>query len=126
VLVLRQMCKDFIKWNLDMIVRADDFPLLEAEQMCDILIEDDVVVDDEYTLYCYLDFWIQGQKARLPNTMEGEASLLELVEHTLSLIRFPMMTPRQLADLLLIPLTQKYKEFLMDHMSMSMVFHSGR
>lgn len=40
-------------------------------------------------------------------------------------VRFPMMTPRQLADLLLVPLTIKYKEFFVTRMAIGMSFHSG-
>lgn len=40
-------------------------------------------------------------------------------------IRFPMMTPRQLADLLLFPLIRQYKDFFVDRMAVGMSFHSG-
>ena len=40
-------------------------------------------------------------------------------------VRFPMMTPRQLAELLLVPLTSRHKDFFVERMAMGMSFHSG-
>lgn len=49
----------------------------------------------------------------------------QLVVEVMSHIRFPMMSPRQLAELLLSPLTTKYKEFFVERMAIGMSFHSG-
>ena len=49
----------------------------------------------------------------------------QLVIEVMSNIRFPMMSPRQLAELLLNPLTTKYKEFFVEKMAIGMSFHSG-
>ena len=94
--------------------------------MISILKDDDIVVDDEYTLYLYLDFWIDCQKSKFSaDDPEFEEKMFQIVQQSIELIRFPMMAPRQLADMLLSPLTQKYKEFLMEKMAIGMAFHSG-
>lgn len=111
-----------MKWNLASVVQAKDFGFLEPDLMCSILRDDDIVVLDEYTLYSYIDDWVSRQKQKYWDDPEA---LNKTVEQVVPLIRFPMMTPRQLADLLLIPLTQTYKEFMMEQMSISMAFHSG-
>ncbi|KAK4302317.1 hypothetical protein Pmani_025583 [Petrolisthes manimaculis] len=49
-----------------------------------------------------------------------------LTYEVMKYVRFPMMTPRQLADLLLVPLTIKYKEFFVTRMAIGMSFHSGQ
>lgn len=49
-----------------------------------------------------------------------------LTYEVMSFVRFPMMTPRQLADLLLVPLTIHYKEFFVTRMAIGMAFHSGQ
>ncbi|XP_064121520.1 BTB/POZ domain-containing protein 17-like [Macrobrachium nipponense] len=49
-----------------------------------------------------------------------------LTYEVMKFVRFPMMTPRQLADLLLVPLTIKYKEFFVTRMAIGMSFHSGQ
>lgn len=49
-----------------------------------------------------------------------------LTEHIMLNIRFPMMSPRQLAELLLSPLIKKYKEFFVERMGIGMLYHSGQ
>ncbi|XP_050738861.1 uncharacterized protein LOC127009649 [Eriocheir sinensis] len=49
-----------------------------------------------------------------------------LTYEVMKFVRFPMMTPRQLAELLLVPLTIKYKEFFVTRMAIGMSFHSGQ
>lgn len=44
-------CKNYIRWNLEMVAKADDFPLLDVELFSSILSQDDLVVFDEYSLY---------------------------------------------------------------------------
>jgi len=39
------------------------------------------------------------------------------------LFRFPMMTPAQLADLLLSPLLRRHMEFMMERMAGAMAYH---
>lgn len=76
--------------------------------------------------------WLEQQRSQIMNT-EGlifsqadvDAHLDELVRATITHIRFSMMTPRQLAELLLNPFTQIYKEFLVERMAIGMSFHSG-
>lgn len=54
------------------------------------------------------------------------AHMGQLVVEVMSHVRFPMMSPRQLADLLLSPLTKTYKEFFVERMAIGMAFHSGK
>lgn len=49
-----------------------------------------------------------------------------LTEQVMMNIRFPMMSPRELAELLLSPLINKYKEFFVERMAIGMIFHSGQ
>lgn len=70
------------------------------------------------------------QKKRLShdtaNTSDDvNAHMEQLVVEVMSHIRFPMMSPRQLAELLLCPLTKIYKEFFVERMAIGMAFHSG-
>lgn len=55
-----------------------------------------------------------------------DVSMTQLIEAAMSHVRFPMMSPRQLAELLLSPLTQKHKEFFVERMALGMAFHSGQ
>ena len=67
------------------------------------------------TLFHCLVKWIEAQEEQNEN----------LIRQVFSYVRFPMMSPRQLADLLLCSLTQRYKEFFVERMAVSMAFHSG-
>lgn len=73
--------------------------------------------------------WLQHQKASLITAGVSDEDVKlhmdELVYATLSLIRYPMMSPRQLAELCLNPLMQSYKEFFLDRMAIGMNFHNG-
>ena len=77
---------------------------------------DDLAVYDEMTLFHCLVKWIEVQDD--PNE--------NLIRQVFSYVRFPMMTPRQLADLLLCSLTQRFKEFFVERMAIAMAFHSGK
>lgn len=77
---------------------------------------DDLAIYDEITLFHCLVRWIEAQEDHNEN----------LIRQVFSYIRFPMMTPRQLADLLLCSLTQRYKEFFVERMAIAMAFHSGK
>ena len=76
---------------------------------------DDLSIYDEMTLFHCLVKWVEAQEEQNEN----------LIRQIFSYVRFPMMSPRQLADLLLCSLTQRYKEFFVERMAISMAFHSG-
>jgi len=74
--------------------------------------------------------WLDLQKERLSHDASNtvgdiDAHMEQLVVEVMSHVRFPMMSPRQLADLLLCPLTKTYKEFFVERMTIGMAFHSG-
>jgi len=74
--------------------------------------------------------WLELQKERLSHDASNtvgdiDAHMEQLVVEVMSHVRFPMMSPRQLADLLLCPLTKTYKEFFVERMAIGMAFHSG-
>ena len=75
---------------------------------------DDLAIYDEKTLYDCLVKWIEAQEDHNES----------LVRQVFAYVRFPMMSPRQLADLLLCSLTQQYKEFFVQRMAIAMAFHS--
>lgn len=47
-----------------------------------------------------------------------------LVKEIMTLIRFPMMSPIELANLLIDPLVSRFKGFLVDQMAAAMVYHN--
>lgn len=126
---ITQACQNFIKWNLELVAKTADFGNFDLDILVSLLHQSSLVIKDEMTLYKYLECWLDHQANRLRNQMsqdEFEATLKQLVITVMSPVRFPMMSPRQLAELLLSPLTKKYKEFFVERMSIGMSFHSGQ
>ncbi|KAL6264588.1 hypothetical protein P5V15_004690 [Pogonomyrmex californicus] len=126
---ISQACQNFIKWNLELVAKTADFGNFDLDILVSLLHQSSLVIKDEMTLYKCLEFWLNHQASRLKAQLspdELEATLHQLVIAVMSPVRFPMMSPRQLADLLLSPLTKKYKEFFVERMSIGMSFHSGQ
>ncbi|VVD05246.1 unnamed protein product [Leptidea sinapis] len=91
-------CQNFVKWNMEGVWSGTDLSELDDETLLLLLQQSDLVLLNEMKLYRELT--------------EGEVKMHwdTLVTTVLSYIRFPMMCPNQLANLLLCPLTQEYKE----------------
>ncbi|KAG7212861.1 hypothetical protein KM043_002214 [Ampulex compressa] len=126
---ITQVCQNFIKWNLELVTKSADFGNFDLDILVSLLRQSSLVIKDEMTLYKCLEAWLDHQANRLRTQLlhdELEATLQQLVIAVMSPVRFPMMSPRQLAELLLFPLTKKYKEFFVERMSIGMSFHSGQ
>ncbi|XP_069674979.1 BTB/POZ domain-containing protein 17 isoform X3 [Periplaneta americana] len=126
-----QVCQNFVKWNLELVAETTDFGNFEPEILVSLLQQNDLVVHNEMALYSCVVKWLDLQKERLSqdssNTIEDiNAHMEQLVVEVMSHVRFPMMSPRQLAELLLSPLTKTYKEFFVERMAIGMSFHSGQ
>lgn len=121
-----ESCKNFIKWNFESVANTADFSNFDVDMFIVILQQNDIVVYNELVLYNCLVRWLDLQRARLKEDRAGaEDDFRLLVEMVMVHIRFPMMTPRELADLYLSPLVKEYKEFFWDRMAMAMNYHSG-
>ena len=126
---ITQSCQNFIKWNIELVAKTADFGNFELEVLVGLLHQSSLVIKDEMTLYKCLESWLEHQAERLKAQLaptELETALKQLTVAVMSPVRFPMMSPRQLAELLLSPLTKKYKEFFVERMAIGMSFHSGQ
>lgn len=121
-------CHNFMKWNFQMVSETEDFSTLETDVLVSFLQESDLVINDEFALYTCVAQWLMVQEQKLKaHDPESAANLYEaLVTQVMLYIRFPMMSPRQLAELLLYPLTSQFKEFFVEKMAVAMSFHSGQ
>lgn len=125
---ITQTCQNFIKWNIELVAKTPDFGNFELDVLISLLHQSSLIIKDELTLYRCLEYWLDHQANRLRSQLthsEFESTLKQLVVAVMTPIRFPMMSPRQLAELLLSPLTKKYKEFFVERMAIGMSFHSG-
>lgn len=137
-------CEDFIKWNLQLLAYTQDFGNFEPEILISIIQQDDLVVVDEMALLEYVICWINHQRdalfAEAGYIMDEDTAMCdidvntrtavnnqikELVCKVVAHIRFPMMTPTQLASLLIQPLVQEFKEFFVERMTIGMSYHAG-
>ncbi|XP_046982353.1 BTB/POZ domain-containing protein 17 isoform X1 [Schistocerca americana] len=121
-----QICQNFVKWNIELVARYSDFGSFEPEILQLLLQQNDIVAHDEMAVYNCVVRWLDLQEQRLAGEESKDAHMEQLVVALMSHVRFPMMSPRQLAELLLSPLTKKHKEFFMERMAIGMAFHSGQ
>ncbi|KAG5899435.1 hypothetical protein JTB14_033626 [Gonioctena quinquepunctata] len=124
-----ETCQNFIKWNFELVANTPDFANFDIDTFVRILQQSDIVVHNEMVLYKCVVRWLDLQKIKifqqqLPN-QEIEEEYRVVVERIMLYIRFPMMTPRELADLLLSSLIKQHKEFFVDRMAIGMKYHSG-
>ncbi|KAF0294582.1 BTB/POZ domain-containing protein 17 [Amphibalanus amphitrite] len=117
---LTEACVNFVKWNFETVAISEQFADFDVEVLLFFLQQDDLVVQDEVTLYNHVVRWLEAQERCQPAEV-----MSALVEEVMLHVRFPMMTPRQLAELLLVPLTSRHKDFFVERMAMGMSFHSG-
>lgn len=127
--VVAKHCRNYIKWNFESIANSSDFSNFEVDMLIDLLKENDVVVHNEMVLFNCIVRWLDLQKINLQQSGKTKEELCthmnNLVELIMGYIRFPMMTPRELADLLLSPLIKEHKEFFVNRMAFGMTYHSG-
>ncbi|CAH1406656.1 unnamed protein product [Nezara viridula] len=123
-------CQNFLKWNFELVANTTDFCNCNHEILSKLLQMNDLVVVNEITLYNHVVRWLEAQRILLTSECDTAESveiyMSALVQDVMSHIRFPMMSPRQLAELLLSPLTTKYKEFFIERMAIGMSFHSDQ
>ena len=85
------------------------------------------ISDDEMTLFTCVYRWLEAKKESMQAS--GEENIDLHIDHyirTLLIhIRFPMMTPAQLADLLLNPLSQTHTELLVERIRIAMSYHKN-
>jgi len=122
------LCHDFIKWNYAMVSNSIDWSNLESESLVKLLNCSDIVAHDEMVLYNSVQMWLAEQEKTMYKNGEENIDLHmeRLTFATMSYVRFPMMSPSQLADLLLSPLTKRYMVFMLDRMSGAMAYHRNQ
>lgn len=122
-------CQNYIKWNFESVANTPDYSNFDVDLFINILQQNDIVVHNEMVLYNCVVRWLELQEIKIRQThslaSQVEEEYKSLVEKIMRYIRFPMMTPRELADLLLSPVIQQHKEFFVDRMAIGMKYHSG-
>lgn len=119
------LCLSFIKWNFSMVASSIDWQNLEHENLIKLINCNDLVVHDEFVVFSNVERWLQKQQERMETAGEQDIDLHmeKLAMSTMAGVRFPMMSPAQLADLLLSPITSNFMPFMMDRMATAMAYH---
>ncbi|XP_068141188.1 BTB/POZ domain-containing protein 17 [Drosophila tropicalis] len=115
---LTETLKRFLKWNLETVAESKDFVEMDPAIMQLLLQQNDLVVTSEYKLFTILQTWL------LPR--HDQIGFMELIEQTVIHIRFGMMTPTEVAHLLIEPLIEYHKEFLVNRIAIGMSYQSGQ
>jgi len=122
------LCLDFIKWNYETVSHSIDWCNIESESLVNLLNSSDIVVHDEMVVFNSVETWLTETEERMMKEGENNIDLhmQRLTQATVSCVRFPMMTPSQVADLLLSPLTKHHMAFMVERMSGAMAYHRGQ
>ncbi|XP_064547098.1 kelch-like protein diablo [Drosophila montana] len=128
---LTETLKRFLKWNLEMVAESKDFVDMDPAILQLLLQQNDIVVTSEYKLFTILQTWLLHRRELIESTADisvdkKASSFVELIEQTVMHIRFGMMTPRELAHLLVVPLIEYHKEFLVERIAIGMSYQSGQ
>ncbi|RWS10285.1 hypothetical protein B4U79_11914 [Dinothrombium tinctorium] len=115
-------CIKFVKYNFELIAKMDDYGNLETDVLITFLQKSDLVITDEYTLFNFVTHWLSLQESKT----DDEKGIELLVPMVMQYIRYPNMSPHQLASLLLNPFVIRFKEFFVNQMSLAMAFHSNK
>ncbi|KAI5727521.1 hypothetical protein M8J77_003304 [Diaphorina citri] len=128
--LVAQACQNYIKWNFESVAETPDFFNFTTESLCKFLTQNDIVVQNEMALLKYVMHWIEYQQESLYDDTSPQcedqtnAHMKTLVENVICYIRFPMMTRKELAQLLLCPLVRAHKEFFIDRMTIGVAYHT--
>jgi len=119
------LCLNFIKWNFNLVSCSIDWANLELDSLLLILSSSDVVTDGEVTVFWAVESWLESKQGEMERAGEENIDLHmeRLTSQAVELVRFPMMSPSQLADLLLSPLTTTYMQLLVGRMQAAMAYH---
>ena len=120
-----KLCLNFIKWNFDLVSESIDWPNLELDSLIQVLASSDLVTLQEVQVFRSVERWLGARRQEMMERGEENISrhmeriTLSCMEH----VRFPMMSPDQLADLLLSPLLSSHMETMVARMAAAMAYH---
>ncbi|CAH0553089.1 unnamed protein product [Brassicogethes aeneus] len=124
-----ETCQNYIKWNFEAVANTPDYSNFDIDMFIMILQQSDIVVYNEMVLYNCVVRWLELQKIKLQQIgitdEEVEKQYKNLVEMIMDNLRFPMMAPRELADILISPVIRHHKEYFVDRMTIGMNYHNG-
>lgn len=134
-----ELSKNFICWNFELLSDLPQYASLETELLIELLQRDDLVIKDEFSLFKCISKWLMHQlsKHAVPvkrstasscivneGGSDGQLSFPDLVKEITSLIRFPLMSYRELANVLMDPLAKDYEYLFTSLITDAMKFNA--
>lgn len=124
----------FLKWNLDIMADARDFVDLDINILIALLQQNDLVLKNEYELFTYAENWFNMKKRQIDveqttssiTDEEKAQNLQDMLRSIFVHIRYPMMSPREFANLLLKPIIKQDADFFVQCISNGMAFHAAQ
>jgi len=104
---LEKSCKEVIILDMDFVIKCSDFINLNIQFLIDILTRDDLVVSSEHYLYLGVQQWLVSRKPNVVLSSFDDSNKSE-IESLIPLIRFSMMTSKQL---MMIEKSEFYEKF---------------
>lgn len=125
--------QNFLKWNLDIMADARDFIELDINILITLLQQNDLVLKNEHELFVYAENWFNMKKRQIDieqttssiTDEEKAQNLRDMIRSIFIHIRYPMMSPRELAKLLLKPIVKQNADFFVECIANGMTFHAG-
>ena len=121
---LAETCREFILCNFHKVMSTVDYLLMQKDVLLDFLMDSNLVIPDEFTLFQGVVHWLQNHKSKCLSTGQGESRKEHILE-ILSSIRFPMMSLPHLCQLEKEALTNDFHSFFMEQISKAMRYHSS-
>ena len=113
------------RFQIHLVSESIDWPNLELDSLIQVLASSDLVTLQEVQVFRSVERWLGARRQEMMEHGEENISLhmeritLSCMEH----VRFPMMSPAQLADLLLSPLLSSHMETMVARMAAAMAYH---
>lgn len=125
--LVSSLCGRFIAANFEKISDNVDFPNMEPEVLLHFLRKSDLVIADEMALFKCVDKWLTARREMMERAGEEhiDVHMNRYVDMLLPHVRFPMMTPAQLANLLLNPLSKTHTGQLVEIIRLAMHYHQN-
>lgn len=135
--------RNFICWNFELLSDLQsECDSLETDVLVQILTRNDLVIKDEFCLFKCVSKWLMlqlqckhsatdkrsasssGSGSCIVNESIGHLSFPDLVKEIMSHIRFPLMSYRELANVLMDPIAKDYEYLFDDRIKDAMKFNA--
>ncbi|CAH1780313.1 unnamed protein product [Owenia fusiformis] len=116
---LTEACRLFILHNFQKVISTSDFCEMDIGTLVNFLSRSDLIIPDEFVLYCGVVYWIKCQKENYDDETMGS-----IAKEALSYVRFPMIRPMQLLKIQTSSLPNTCQQFIQDKISNAFQFHS--